>query len=58
MTTDYIRSIQESIYKLDAMKLELRREQVVRDVTMKAIEDMLEEKIEELAAAQWMEDNR
>lgn len=58
MTTDYIRSIQASIYKLDAMKLELRLEKVVREVTMKAIDDMLEEKIEELAAAQWMEDNK
>ena len=58
MTTDYIRSIQENIYRLDALKLELNRQAVVREATLKAIEDLLEESIEELAAAQWMEDNK
>jgi hypothetical protein len=58
MTTQYISSIQAAIYKLDAMKCELRKEQIIREVTMKAIDDMLEEKLEELVAAQWMEDNK
>jgi len=58
MTTQYISSIQAEIYKLDAMKLELRKDQIIREVTIRAIEDMLEEKLEELAAAQWMENNR
>lgn len=58
MTSNYIKTIQERIYRLDALKLELKRQAVIREVTMNAINDQLDEAIEELAAAQWMEDNK
>lgn len=53
MTTQYINSLQASIYKLDALLLQAKREVVVKELTVAALEDLLEDKLEELIAANW-----